>query len=116
MKITLCGSTRFREEYEQTNRFLSINGHMVYSVACFGHSGDPLTPDEKEMLDLVHFKKILDSDAIVVVGEDNGLPYVGDSTRREIRWARILGKPVWFTAYPHHRHELFRSIDDQHPF
>lgn len=115
MKITLCGSTRFKSEYEATNRMLSKNGHTVYSVSCFGNAGDPLTPDEKDMLDLVHLKKILDSDCIVVVGAVDGKPYVGDSTRREIRWAKMLGKGVWFTAHGNHTLDQFRHVDDLYP-
>lgn len=96
MKITLCGSTRFREEYEKANRFLSLKGHIVYSVACFGHSGDSLNDEEKQTLDLVHLRKIMESDAVVIVGYKDGRPYVGESTLREIKWAHILDKPVLY--------------------
>lgn len=97
MKITLCGSTRFREQYEKLNRELSMAGMIVYSVSSFGHSGDPLTDDQKETLDLVHLRKITESEAIVVIGEnEDGTPYVGNSTRREIKWANMLNIPVLY--------------------
>lgn len=102
MKITLCGSTKFRDQFEDWNRRLSKMGHIVYSVSSYGHSGDVLTPDEKEMLDLVHLRKVLESEAIFVVGLQAGLVpeaprelYIGDSTRREIAWARLWGKKVY---------------------
>lgn len=111
MRITLCGSTRFRLEYEALNRQLSLSGHTVYSVAAFGHSGDELTENEKEMLDLVHLKKIMESDCIMVVGsQGQGIPYIGDSTRREIRWARMLGKGVYFQATGDHMLERFVNV------
>lgn len=99
MKITLCGSTKFRDQFEDWNRRLSKMGHIVYSVSSYGHSGDTLSPDEKETLDLVHLRKIVESDAIFLIGltydgEDGNL-YIGDSTRREIAWARLLGKRVF---------------------
>jgi hypothetical protein len=115
MKITLCGSTRFRPEYEAMNRDLSIKGHIVYSVACFGNGGDALTDTEKELLDLVHLKKIMESDAIVVVGSVDGKPYVGESTRREIRWAKMLGKGVYYAAYDNHLLDPFKGVDSLYP-
>jgi len=93
MKITLCGSTRFRDEFELWNRRLSKQGHVVYSVSCFGHSGDPLTADEKETLDRVHKEKIDASDAILVLNRDG---YIGDSTRSEIEHAETVGKRIFY--------------------
>jgi hypothetical protein len=96
MKITLCGSTKYRDQFENWNRRLSKAGHIVYSVSSFMHAGDPLTDAEKETLDLVHLRKIVESDAIFVVGWDHEAQdvYVGDSTRREMAWARMWGKQV----------------------
>ena len=93
MKITLCGSTRFRKQYEEINRRLSKQGHVVYSVSCFGHDGDPLTTKEKETLDRVHLAKIDNSDAIVVLNVDN---YIGESTSREIAHAKATGKAIYY--------------------
>lgn len=93
MKITLCGSTKFKDEFLRLNKELSKLGHVVYSVSCFGHSGDTLTDDEKETLDLVHLRKILESDVVVIAtNKDN---YIGDSTRREIKWAKMNNIPVY---------------------
>lgn len=101
MKICLCGSTRFMPEYHEWNRRLSKAGHVVYSVAAFEKGGDPLTEDEKETLDLVHLRKIQESELIFIITVivsaegDVSKPYIGDSTRREIKWAKLLGKPVY---------------------
>lgn len=92
-KITLCGSTRFKAEYELWNRRLSMAGFLVYSVSCFGHSGDPLSAEEKERLDRVHLAKIDASHAIVVINPGG---YIGDSTRREIAHAEKTGKAVYY--------------------
>ncbi len=106
-KICLIGSTRFREQYERLDRILSKMGYAVYTVSSFGHSGDELTADEKETLDLVHLRKIAESDLVVLVSDPDeddeeragglrawGEPYIGDSTRRELKWAKMLGKSV----------------------
>lgn len=98
MKITLCGSTRFKDEYRNANAHLTLAGHIVYSVAIWSHSDlrEP-TPNQKEHLDLIHLIKIMESDAIVVVGRDTeGKPYIGESTKREIQWAKLLGKTIYY--------------------
>jgi len=95
MRITLCGSTRFKAEFEAWNRILSLMGHIVYSVSCYGHSGDILSEEQKIMLDKVHKAKILNSDMIFVldVGE-----YIGSSTRSEIEFAIRHNKQVRYLS------------------
>ena len=38
--ITLCGSTRFKEEFMEAQKELTLAGNIVISVGLFGHSGD----------------------------------------------------------------------------
>lgn len=92
-RITICGSTRFKKEYELWNRRLTLAGFIVYSVSGFGHSGDSFTTEEKERLDQVHLAKIDNSHAIVVLNVGG---YIGDSTRREIEHATATGKDVYY--------------------
>ncbi len=103
MRITLCGSTRFKPVFEEWNHKLAVAGHTVYSLSIFarqesdiGKEGNiTITDEEKVTLDLVHLDKILNSDAIVVI-DVNG--YTGFSTKREIEWARMQRKFVyWIT-------------------
>ena len=51
--ITLCGSTRFKDEFIATQKRLSLEGCIVISVGLFGHSGDEEVsrPGVKEMLE-----------------------------------------------------------------
>jgi hypothetical protein len=103
MRITLCGSTRFKADFEKWNHKLALDGHTVYSLSLFGREindvgkGDVpiVTHDDKMMLDLVHLDKIINSDAIVVINTDD---YVGFSTRREILWARMQNKKVYWIS------------------
>ncbi len=96
MKITLCGSMRFADLFHDWNGKLSKAGHAVYAPAM---SPSLVTVEQKEILDLVHLIKIEESDAIFVLdGKVDGASYIGDSTRREIAWARLKGKAVfWFS-------------------
>lgn len=91
--ITLCGSTKFKEEFERVNRELTLAGNVVISVGCFGHSGDSITDEQKVMLDEIHKQKIDMADAIYVINKDG---YVGSSTRCEIGYAIKHGKQVIF--------------------
>ena len=95
-RITLCGSTKFRDEYELWNKRLTLAGFLVYSVAGFGHSGDVFTAEEKERLDQIHLAKIDASHMIVVINPGG---YIGESTRREIAHARATGKDVYYTDF-----------------
>ena len=91
--ITLCGSTRFRAEYERVQKELTLKGNIVISVGLFGHSGDDEVWKDgvKEMLDEMHLAKIDMADEIFVINPGG---YVGQSTSREIAYARSRGKTV----------------------
>ena len=89
--ITLCGSTRFKEDFERVNRELTLLGNIVISVGAFGHAGDTFTEEQKVMLDDIHKRKIDMADAIYVINKDG---YIGASTRSEIQYALRLGKQI----------------------
>ena len=38
--ITLCGSTRFKDEFIEAQKKLTLEGNIVISVGLFGHCGD----------------------------------------------------------------------------
>lgn len=89
--ITLCGSTRFKEDFMRVQKELTLQGNIVISVGCFGHSGDEFTDEQKIMLDDMHKRKIDMADEIFVINKDG---YIGSSTKSEIEYAEKLKKPV----------------------
>lgn len=99
MVITLCGSTRFEDQFIIAQRELSRRG-----ILCFGLAVLPQhrLPDEdwkdgsfdKTIADLLYYDRILNSEAILVLGDG----YIGPSTAKEILWAYIKEKGV----FPHH--------------
>ena len=95
--VTLCGSTKFKKEFEYVNRELTLAGNIVISVGCFGHSGDSFTDEQKLMLDDIHKRKIDMADAIYVINK-NG--YIGSSTRSEIEYAYEHNKDVYYMEDP----------------
>ena len=91
--ITLCGSTKFKEQYLEAQKRLTLEGNIVISVGLFGHSGDDevWTEGTKAMLDDMHKRKIDMADEIFVVNVGG---YIGESTRAEIQYAIENGKCV----------------------
>ena len=93
--ITLCGSTRFKEEFLEAQKRLTLEGNIVISVGLFGHSGDDVvwTEGVKDMLDRQHLAKIDLADEIFVINVGG---YIGDSTRCEIAYAEYKGKSITY--------------------
>ena len=91
--ITLCGSTRFKEQFLEAQKRLTLEGNIVISVGLFGHSGDEEVWKDgtKEMLDDMHKRKIDMADEIFVINVGG---YIGESTRAEIEYAKKNGRGV----------------------
>ena len=91
--ITLCGSTRFKDEFLAAQKRLTLEGNIVISVGLFGHSGDDevWTEGTKAMLDDMHLRKIDMADEIFVINVGG---YIGESTRREIAYATKTGTVI----------------------
>ena len=91
--ITLCGSTKFKEEFMTVQKRLTLEGYIVISVGLFGHSGDAEVWAEgvKEMLDDMHKHKIDMADEIYVINVGG---YIGSSTMSEIEYAKSKGLPI----------------------
>lgn len=98
--VTLCGSTRFRNEFAKANARETLAGNLVISVGVFGHSGDLESSESgtrapvKVELDELHKRKIDLADEVLVVCPGG---YIGESTRSEIEYAEGHGIPVRFT-------------------
>jgi hypothetical protein len=99
--ITLCGSVKFWDEYRKWNAILTLQGNVVFSCGLSMKSGyeDVLFPydtqekldNAKRLLDEVHLRKIDLSDGIFVLNVGG---YIGESTKREIAYAKSKGKSV----------------------
>lgn len=90
--ITLCGSTKFKEDFLRKQEELTLKGYIVLSVGVFVHDNNiEVTEEQKVELDKIHKDKIRMSDAIYVINRDN---YVGESTKSEIEFAKELNKTI----------------------
>jgi len=91
--VCLCGSTRFKEAFDQANLEETLAGRIVLSVGSYLRSDQELglSPETKARLDELHLRKIHLADEVLVLNVGG---YIGDSTRRELEYARQQGKRV----------------------
>jgi hypothetical protein len=91
--VCLCGSTRFREAYEQAARQETLAGRIVLDTGqVYGHTGHvDMNGPVKRMLDELHLRKIDLADEVLVLNVGG---YIGESTRREIDYANRQDKPI----------------------
>lgn len=106
--ITLCGSTRFKNEFMEVQKKLTLEGNIVISVGLFGHAGDEEVWDgmdegtlskTKEMLDDMHKRKIDMADGIFVVNVDGYIARRRQGSLCDILKRKIskVGVENWFT-------------------
>jgi hypothetical protein len=96
--VTICGSTRFKEQYEEVNRILELNDWAVLTVASYFHKEQDSKlrswiKKNKRQLDRLHLSKIDISQAVVIIDVGG---YIGSSTRSEIQHAKRRKKPIYY--------------------
>lgn len=90
--ITLCGSTKFKKEFREVEAMLTLQGQIVISLGFFEQSdGIILTNEQEKMFEEMHYRKIDLSDEIYVIDVQG---YIGNSTRKEIEYAKDKGKVI----------------------
>lgn len=90
--VCICGSIRFLDEMRAANRDLTLAGVIVVAP---GEADESITHEQKTALDALHLRKIDLADRVLVVNPGG---YIGESTSREIAYARATGKPISFTV------------------
>jgi len=108
--VCLCGSTKFRKEFEQVTFVETMNGHIVLSVGCFSHADHlSLAVEQKKALDELHLRKIDLAHEVFVVNPNN---YLGESTINEIKYALLAHKPLRWLVEPGTKlDEIKRSLN-----
>lgn len=100
-RVCLCGSTRFSEAFQRANLEETLAGRIVLTIGCDMRSDAELfikmSSDEKEVvkarLDELHLRKIDLAHQVLILNVDG---YIGESTRRELAYARQQGKVIRF--------------------
>lgn len=89
--VTICGSMKFKNKMMEVAEDLELKHGLVVIQCVYGNDNRKYTEVELELLGKLHYRKIDISDAIYVVNVDG---YVGDSVKKEINYARSLGKTI----------------------
>ena len=93
MTITICGSTRFKDQILEVAEGLTLDGHIVMLPTVFRHDDPNLTTEMRIRLENQHREMINKSDAIFVVNVDK---YIGEATYSMLDWATRMKKEVYF--------------------
>lgn len=88
--VTVCGSLKYQNEMMEISERMAKQGNcMLTPVYPTGKYG--CNDEEKKLLGEAHFERIKLSDSILVVNVEN---YIGESTNKEIEYAKSLGKEI----------------------
>lgn len=101
--VVLCGSTRFKDAFWSEGSRLAREGLVVLGVADLDPRPEardvnvPIDVETKERLDTAHMHMIRMADRVHVIDVGG---YIGESTQREIAYARSQGKRVTYLFRP----------------
>jgi hypothetical protein len=102
--VCLCGSTRFWRIFQQAGLLETLAGKIVLSIGAasgtdedhFGNMAVGEYDRVKTMLDELHLRKIDLADEVLILNVGG---YIGESTRRELDYARVKGKIIrWWES------------------
>jgi hypothetical protein len=92
--VVLCGSTRFKHQFESEARRLTLAGSIVVTLGIFGHSeGIELSAKTKQMLGHLQRQRIDMASRVHVINVGG---YIGISTAEEIEYAKEHGKMITY--------------------
>lgn len=92
--ITVCGSYKFKKEMIEITEKMTLQGNcMLTPIELSKPNKEAYTEKEAEIFDKMHKEKIKLADAILVVNVND---YIGNSTKTEIEYAKLLGKEVLY--------------------
>lgn len=89
--VTICGSMRFKKEMLKVAEELEIKKGYAVIQCVFVDDMNCYSASDFEKMGAIHLKKIEISDAIYVVNVDG---YIGSSVKKEIEYAKKLGKEI----------------------
>ena len=89
--ITICGSFKFISKIKEETERLTLEGNCVLSIIYATKKIEAYNEKFCKLFQKMHFQRIEMCDAIYVVNV-NG--YIGDATKKEIDYAKSLGKEI----------------------
>jgi hypothetical protein len=94
--VCLCGSTRLADTFNEWCQRLTYEGKIVLSIEIVTpqcRDNGPQFPNHelKSMLNELHLRKIDLADEVMILNVGG---YIGESTRKEIEYAKNAGKTI----------------------
>lgn len=93
--VCLCGSTRFWDAFHAAGWDFTLRGWIVLSIGVCKHAedhgGEALGQGVADKLDELHLRKIDLADSVFVLNVGG---YIGESTSKEIEYAKSKNKPI----------------------
>ncbi|ALS03248.1 hypothetical protein ATZ33_02315 [Enterococcus silesiacus] len=90
--VTLCGSIKFMKEFKEVEATLTQEGLAVITPCFFEQNENiEMTEENAQLFGMIHYKKIEIADEVFVIDVDG---YIGESTRKEIEYARKNNKSI----------------------
>jgi len=101
--VCLCGSTRFKKEFQEASSREAKKGHIVLTVSSCSHAeGIRLSSKVKASFDALHLKRIDLADEVIILNVGG---YIGVSTKNELAYALSSNKTITFLE-PTIKHKL----------
>jgi hypothetical protein len=98
MIVCLCGSSKFKEEFDYAAKVFNYHGWIVLTMAYFTHHEKKVGDSNVDRfsaiqpkLDELHKRKIDLADVVHIINVGG---YIGESTQSEMKYALECGKPV----------------------
>ena len=99
--VCLCGSVRFKEDFDKENWAFTISGDIILQPGCWDHDSfhedNEYMKQSKRDLDRLHKEKIDLADMVYIINKDG---YIGPSTQSEIEYAESKGKWIEYMEEP----------------
>jgi hypothetical protein len=96
--VCLCGSTRFAKAFQDAQLYETLAGKIVLTIGCnmktdfiFGQMPEDEKVTIKIKLDELHLRKIDLADEVLILNVGG---YIGESTARELAYAKSQGKII----------------------
>ncbi|MCM1215405.1 MAG: hypothetical protein NC548_12905 [Lachnospiraceae bacterium] len=92
--VCLCGSMKFFNRILEEATKLTLQGKIVLTPFKDSRNKELISKEDIETYDRVHRARIDKCDRVLVVNPGR---YIGESVRKEIKYAEYIGKPVSYT-------------------
>lgn len=89
--ITICGSMKYQKEMMKIAEEYTKKGNCILTPIYPTKNISEYSKDDIKTMKVMHLERIKLSDAILVLNMDG---YIGDSTKKEIEFAKSLKKEI----------------------